>query len=282
DGVYSRLLGWSMAHRAVVAGLAVLVLLSSVPLFSVANKNFLPLDDQGEFEINIRTPEGTSLESTEVTSNRIAAAIRTQVPEIDYTLVTIGGDQSKTRNLGNIYVRLQPLDQRRRDQFAVMDTVRSRILPPMAANLRTSVQPIATIGGGGTQNADVQFLINGPDLKKLDEIGHQLVARVSKLPGVVDADTSSNAGKPELAVNIDRPKAADLGVQIADAAEALRLLVGGDQVTTYNEAGEQYEVHLRARVENRATDQAIGGLTVPSSRLGSVQLDNVASFAPSA
>jgi hydrophobic/amphiphilic exporter-1 (mainly G- bacteria), HAE1 family len=89
-----------------------------------------------------------------------------------------------------------------------------------------------------------------------------------------------NVGKPELSVQVDRPKAADLGVQVGDAAEALRLLVGGDQVTTYNEAGEQYEVHLRARAENRSTQDAIAGLTVPSTRLGSVSLDNVARFSP--
>ena len=100
------------------------------------------------------------------------------------------------------------------------------------------------------------------------------------LPGVVDIDTSLNVGKPELSVQVDRPKAADLGVQIGDAAEALRLLVGGDQVTTYNEGGEQYEVHLRARSEDRSTQAAIAGLTVPSSRLGSVSLENVARFEP--
>src|SRR5207244_6737414 len=66
----------------------------------------------------------------------------------------------------------------------------------------------------------------------------------------------------------------DLGVQVGDAADALRLLVGGDQVTTYNEASEQYEVHLRARVENRSTESAIGAMPVPSTRLGSVSLDN--------
>ena len=65
-----------MAHRAIVAGVAVLVLLSSVPLFMMANKNFLPQDDQSEFEINLRAPEGTSLESTEVIANRIANAVR--------------------------------------------------------------------------------------------------------------------------------------------------------------------------------------------------------------
>ena len=86
-----------------------------------------------------------------------------------------------------------------------------------------------------------------------------------KEPGVVDVDTSLNVGKPELSVQLDRLKAADLGVQIADAAEALRLLVGGDQVTTYNEGGEQYEVHVRAVQGNRQTAAAIEQLTVPSS-----------------
>src|SRR5437762_12387776 len=106
-----------MAHRWIVAGLAVLVLFSSVPLFSIANKNFLPQDDQAEFEINIRAPEGTSLESTEVITNRVASAVRQRLPEVAYTLVTIAGDPAKTRNLGNIYVRLKPIEQRKRDQI---------------------------------------------------------------------------------------------------------------------------------------------------------------------
>src|SRR4029077_17794588 len=84
----------------------------------------------------------------------------------------------------------------------------------------------------------------------------------------------------ELSIHVDRPKAADLGVQISDAAEALRLLVGGDQVTTFNDAGEQYEVHLRAKAENRSTQAATVALAVPSSRLGSVTLENVADFEP--
>src|SRR5262249_46605340 len=196
DVFYTGILEWAMAHRVIVSGLAVLVLLSSVPLFMVANKNFMPQDDQAEFEINLRAPEGTSLESTEVITNRIANAVRRELPEVDYTLVTIGGDPAKTRNLGNIYVRLTPIETRSRDQFAVMSVIRDKILPPLAADLRTSVQPVATIGNGGSQSADVQFLINGPDLVQLDKISRQLVERAKKLPGVVDMDTSMNVGKP--------------------------------------------------------------------------------------
>ncbi len=279
DAVYARMLEWSMAHRAIVAIVAVLVLFSSVPLFMIANKNFIPNDDQSEFEINLRAPEGTSLESTEVLTNRVAAAVRRQVPEVSYTLVTIGGDPSHTRNLASIYVRLTPLEQRRRDQFEVMSAVRSDVLPPLTEHVRTSVQQVATIGGGGSQNADVQFLISGPDLKVLEQLGHQLVEKTKSVPGIVDVDSTLNVGKPEMSVQIDRPKAADVGVQIGDAAEALRLLVGGDQVTTFNEGSEQYEVHLRARAENRSTEQAIASLAVPSSKLGSIPLENVATFA---
>jgi hydrophobic/amphiphilic exporter-1 (mainly G- bacteria), HAE1 family len=278
DVVYTRMLEWAMSHRAIVAVVAVLVLASSVPLFMAANKNFLPQDDQGEFEINLRAPEGTSLEGTEIIANRIATAIRERIPEVDYTLATIGGDQSKTRNLASVYVRLKPLHARTRDQFQLMGIIRSDVLPPLATGLRTSVQPVPVIGGGGSQNKDVQFLINGPDLKVLEHIGTQLVEKASAIPGVVDVDSSLNVGKPELSVQLDRPKTADLGVQIGDAAEALRLLVGGDQVTTYNEGSEQYEVHLRAAARNRSSEQAIGALTVPSSRLGSIALDNIATF----
>jgi HAE1 family hydrophobic/amphiphilic exporter-1 len=280
DVFYTRMLEWAMSHRAIVAGISVLVLLSSVPLFMMANKNFMPPDDQSEFEINLRAPEGTSLESTEVITNRVASAVREHVAEVDYTLVTIAGDPAKTRNLGNIYIRLRPIEQRSRGQFDIMDEIRRQVLPPLSTNLRTSVQEVAVIGGGGSQSAAIQFVINGPDLGKLEELGRQLVAKVKPLPGVVDIDTSLNTGKPELSVHVDRPKAADLGVQIGDAAEALRLLVGGDQITTYNEGSEQYEVHLRARAQDRSTEAAIASLTVPSSRLGSVPLENVANFEP--
>ena len=246
DRGYAAILKWSLAHRWVVAAIAGLVLLSSVPLFMLANKNFLPNDDQSEFEVGLRAPEGTSLEATEIVANRIATRIR-QLPEVAYTLVSVADDPAQTQNSGTVYVRLKPVDERRRDQFEVMNDVRANVLPELAAaNLRTGVRPVATIGGGGNQNAEIQFTINGPDLKALERFAGGVAAAAKKEPGVVDVDTSLNVGKPELSVSLDRMKAADLGVQISDAAEALRLLVGGDQVTTYNEAGEQYEVHVRA------------------------------------
>jgi HAE1 family hydrophobic/amphiphilic exporter-1 len=280
DAGYTAILRWSLAHRGIVAGVAVLVLLSSVPLFMVVNKNFLPEDDQSEFEVGFRAAEGTSLESTEILANRIAARIR-RLPEVAFTLVTVADDPARTQNQGSVYVRLKALGERDRDQFAVMNDVRSSILPALAVeDLRTGVRPVATFGGGGNQNAEIQFTINGPDLDALERFGSAVAEAARQQPGLVDVDTSLNVGKPELSVHIDRMKAADLGVQTADAAEALRLLVGGDQVTTYNERGEQYEVHIRAGQSDRADAASIGRLTVPSATVGSVPLENIARLTP--
>jgi HAE1 family hydrophobic/amphiphilic exporter-1 len=273
DRTYARMLGWSMAHRGVVATLAVLVLLSSVPLFRIVSVNFITQDDQSGFDVTVRAPEGTSLDATQLMANRLTTAIR-RVPEVDYTLVTVAGDGAGTQNSASIFVKLVPIDARDRDQFEVMAEVRDDIVSPLAAQgIRASVG-----GGGGGGGGGVQYVLQGPEVTELKRYSELLLAKVKVIPGVVDADTTLNDGKPELSVRMDRPKAADLGVPLADAADALRLLVGGDAVTTYNEAGEQYEVHVRARADDRDSEAAIGRLPVPS-RLGPIALENVASFA---
>jgi HAE1 family hydrophobic/amphiphilic exporter-1 len=121
----------------------------------------------------------------------------------------------------------------------------------------------------------VAFQLKGPNLDKLNEYSQHLLNKLRQMPGVVDADTSLIVGKPEIRAKIDRAKAADLGVNVRDVAESLRLLVGGDQVSTYNEGGEQYEVHIRATGGFRTDAGGIAMLNVPSTRLGSIGLDSV-------
>ena len=279
DRGYTRLLEWAMAHRGLVAIGTVLLLMSSVPLFMITKVNFTPEDDQSQFDITLRAPEGTSLAAMEVLANRLGAAVR-RIPEVDFTLTTVAGDAAGTLNTATMLVRLHEIEDRDRDQFAVMAEVRDRILPDyVKAGLRTAVQLGGGPGGGG--GGAIQFMVQGPDLEQLEKYSNALLIKARTIPGLVDVDTTLNAGKPEMQVLLDRPKAADLGVQIADAADALRLLVAGDQVTTFNEDGEQYEVHLRAEESERGSEDAIAALPVPSSRLGIVTLDNIATFADS-
>jgi HAE1 family hydrophobic/amphiphilic exporter-1 len=281
DRVYMRMLEWSMAHRRIVGALTALVLISTIPMFRITPVNFVPQDDTGEIEVSVRMPEGTSLEATDVVANRLANAVRQQLPEVAYTMVTVAGDGAGTRNTASLYTKLKPLEDRDRDAFELVGEIRKSILPNyVPEGVRTTVGVSGGLGGGGGQGGDIQFVMQGPDMKQLQAQSERLVDSTKKIEGLVDVDTNLNTGRPEWSVRLDRAKAADLGVQVSDAAEALRLLVGGDQVTTYNEDGEQYEVHVRADMRDRSSQEGIALLPIPSSQLGIVTLDNVATFTP--
>ena len=261
---YLALLDWCMAHRwIVVAGRWLSTFLATFPLGAMANKNFLPRDDESQFEVLVRAPEGSSLEATQTILESIAKRVRA-LDGVRYTLVTIGADPQNTMNLGSIYVKLAPVKERRLDQFAVMDEIRRKVLPQYERlNLRAQVQPVAAFGAGN--NAEIQFWLGGPDLDQLAKYSDVLLAKLKQLPGAVDADTNLVVGKPELGVHIDRAKAGDLGVRVQDVAATLNVLVGGLKVTDYYEGGEQYEVHLRAEAEYRRDSAGIAQAEVPSA-----------------
>ena len=143
DRTYARMLDWSMAHRGIVASLAVLVLLSSIPLLRLVSVTFITQDDQSGFDVSVRAPEGMSLEATQLMANRITTAIR-RIPEVDYTLVTVAGDGAGTQNNASLFVKLTPIEARDRDQFAIMAEVRDDIVAPLAAQgVRASVAAAA-------------------------------------------------------------------------------------------------------------------------------------------
>lgn len=156
-----------------------------------------------------------------------------------------------------------------------MAVVRDQIVSKQPSWLRISLAEVSAFGGGGFSSAKVQYTVSGPDLKKLQEYTEEIVSKLKKVPGAVDVDSSLIVGKPELGVYVDRAKAADLGVQILDVADTLRVLVGGLDVTNFSENGEEYPIHVRADSRFRADTEGLRLLTVPSARLGVVPLDDV-------
>jgi hydrophobic/amphiphilic exporter-1 (mainly G- bacteria), HAE1 family len=278
DRGYERALRWAMAHRWVIVSVSLIALIAIVPLFLLVGKDFLPKNDESQFEVTLRTPEGTTLEQTELTATRIGREVK-QLPGVLYTVVLVGDDARQTANLGKVFVKLVPVGKRKQTQFQVMDQVRTQVLPRFAAEkLRTSVSQVAAFSGGGMANKEVAYYVSGPDLQKLGEVSQRLASALAKVPGVVDVDTTLILGKPELSVNLDRRKAAELGVQVADVANTLRVMVGGRKVSTYNESGEQYEVHARAVQQGRTNAEGLSQMAVPSVKLGAVSLDNVVRF----
>lgn len=275
DKPYLAMLKFSLKNRWVIVAVSLLVILSTIPLFMMVGKDFLPTDDQSEFEVVVRLPLGSSLDGTVKVMEAIEEDLKT-LPGLEFLLTKIGADQQKRVDRGSILVDLVPMNQREFSQQQLMNVARERLAK--YKDLTIAVQPPSLISNTGP-NSDLMFFLQGPDLEKLDEYAQTLMAKLRETPGVRDVYSTYESGKPELQVEINRDKAADLNVNVGSIASAMRVLVAGDdQVTTFKEGDDRYDVQLRASPEFRNSPDALDRLFVPSSTLGNVQLSNVASF----
>ncbi|MBL9019280.1 MAG: efflux RND transporter permease subunit, partial [Myxococcales bacterium] len=273
ERVYSGILAFCLRHRWVV-GLAIIGSCATmVPMAKKVGGDFLPPNDEAQFEVYIQAPEGTTLEATTLIGERIARKIR-QLPEVDSTLVTIAGGDQRQSNVGNVYVLLSDPEKRSRDQNQVMEQVRKEILPDVPAGTRVAAQQVNDFSLGG-QNAVVSYVINGPDLDKLEIYGKRVLATMSKVPGVVDLDSSLLDPVDETTVVPDLDRAASLGVDPNDITMTLAVLVGGTEASTFEDRGDQYPVFLRAAERFRNDATALRLIGVPSRTLGQVPLADV-------
>ncbi|MEO8504765.1 MAG: efflux RND transporter permease subunit [Acidobacteriota bacterium] len=301
DAAYMRMLAWSMGHRKRVFWLAALVVLSSIPLYRVVRQEYIPTDvDEAEFDVNITAPEGTSIAAMDDTMRAVEGEVRS-TPGVRLVLSSVGGGFLGNVNTGSAYVRIAPHEERlfsfgrllsetlrlhpwrafmgNYSQRDVMQEIRQRLRK--FKDLRTSVRnaPSFNIGGG---NYEIDFIIRGPELEKLSEYTEELRTRTASL-GVIDADTTLKLNKPELRVSIDRARAADLGVSTEEIAQALRLMVGGDErVSRFRDpsVNDDYDVELRLVDRDRKDLDTISRLYVGRSSGGLVRLDSLVTIAP--
>jgi HAE1 family hydrophobic/amphiphilic exporter-1 len=297
DRGYERLLRLTLAHRRVAALVCLGVMLTSIPLFKLVKVEYIPSDvDESEFEVSVNAPEGTSLAGIDEAMRAIEAEIR-QVHGIRSVLATAGGGFLGGVNQGNVFVRMVPSEERKfsitrffrglahldpgaafRDNYSqrdVMTEVRSRLA--RFKDLRCGVRnlPSFNIGGG---NWDIDFALRGPDLQALAGYAEQLRQKSKELGGIVDADTTLKLDRPELRVQVNRDRAAALGVDMSDIGDALQLMVGGDQqVSRFHDPGinDDYDVQLRLSEGARNDPKTIQGLYVPGRGGKLYQLGNL-------
>lgn len=279
---YLVLLAWSMRYRWVIGIVLVGALASMGPLVALVPKNFLPLEDESRFEVVVRAPEGTSLAQTQLISERMARAVRA-LPTVETTVLTVGapaGDLSgRGANQASLYVSMIPASERETSQADTIVHLRDNVLPPVTPEgVTVIVTPIEAFGASGQQAAPVQYIISGPNIQKLDEYTKTMLERAREIPGVGEASTNLITGRPAYVVSVDRRRAADLGVTVSDVANALQLMVGGVDVTDYSEAGERYDVQVRARSAARSRPEQIAQISVPTITGQTVRLADVATI----
>ncbi len=282
SGIYGRLergyvwlLEWSLRRPLAIVGISLLAVVAVAPIFSVIGKNFIPFDDVAMFEVAVKLPEGMTLAEAEKQMEAIETVVKT-TPHVTSCLTTLGGDEQRRVNRGNVFVQLTPLTERKLTQAELMQIVRDKLADQQ--DKRIAVQYVQAISGGGNSAAPVQYVVRGPDIAKLTDASEQLTDFLKAIPGVVDVDTTLEVGKPEVRAQIDREKAANLGVNVAVIASSLRTLVAGEIVSAYREGDDRYNVRFRLRSEDRTGPDTLLRSYVPSTKLGNAPLANFVSF----
>jgi len=280
---YVGALRLAMRWRWLVCLVAIVVIAANVPLYRRVPQDYVPTNvDESEFEVGITAREGATISTMDDTLRAVEEELR-QVPGIRSLLATIGRSSSTAVNTGEIFVQLEDIAGRtfslkrlwhetlagqpwaawtgNYSQRDVMQQVRKRL--GKFKELQIAVRNLTSLRQGAP--VDIDFMIEGPDIKTLAQVSEQLRAKVAALPGIVDTYTTLRMDKPELHASIDRERAAALGVEVQEIAETLRIAVGGDdRVSRYHDvqADDTYDVELRLVGIDRGSRDAISQLYV--------------------
>jgi multidrug efflux pump len=248
---------------AATCGLAVL-------LFMALPKEFAPLEDRGSIIIPTTGPEGASFAYTLEQVQRIERILQPYVQsgEIAASFATIGGFQRPAvSNVANMFIRLAPWHERERKQ----QQIAAEMMPALLAvpGTRAFALNPPSLGQRGFQ-PPVQFVIGGPDYTTLVQWRDRFLERARENPRLLNLDNNYRETKPEIRVEIDRRKAAELGVSISAVGRTIETMMGSREVGTYVQAGQEYKILLQAREEDRTSPYDLQNIFVRTSAGGSV------------
>ncbi|MCB9556506.1 MAG: efflux RND transporter permease subunit [Deltaproteobacteria bacterium] len=278
DAYYRRILGWALHHRAWTLLIATVAFFGSCSLMKVVPFEFLPPEDRGEFSVKIETTSGTDLPTTRGEVERVGEMLR-RVPGVESTFATVGGGAAGTINKADLQVNL--VERKRRDftQAEAMAHVR-KVIKRIDPKAQTTVDQINAVGGGGFRAQLIQLNIRGNDFGEINKVAKKIIDHMRRSGGYVDIDSTYRGGKPEVAVVIDRDRAADLGVPVATIAASLRTLVAGEKVGELNTDGDRFDIRVRLAQYFRSDPNLIGTLQVRSISGGLVPLSNLVTVVP--
>ncbi len=277
ENFYRKLLIFALNHKAKIILMAVGIFIFSLLITNFIGKEFVPPEDQGRFIVRLQAPVNYSVDEAD-RMFRQAEDIVKGFPEVKTVFYAQGSGLTAEINKASMFVGLKPKAERKRTQQQIMKEARKKFSG--ITGLKGTAEDVSLIGGGVRQ-VPIQFSIQGRDLSYLEEYSKQIISEYSKVPGIVDIDTTLEAGKPEVRVFINRDKAAELGVDIATVAESINFLVSGElDVAKFKDdtKGRRYDVRARLYPENRAAPQDLGRIYVRAKDGRLVELSNIISL----
>ncbi|MDP3413892.1 MAG: efflux RND transporter permease subunit, partial [Polaromonas sp.] len=257
---YQRILRWSLIHKLATLGLALGIFITSIFMVPLLGTEFVPKADFSETSLTFYTPVGSSLEATEAKAAQVESIVR-EFPEVRYTLSTINTGNAQGKMYASMYVRLVDRKERSRSVDELSGVLRER-LKQVAGITVTHVGLLDSVGG----NKQVEFSLQGPDLKELERLTRLATERIISIPGLVDLDSSLKPDKPTIEIDVKRDAASDLGLSVSQIAGPLRTLVAGQTVGNWRAPDDQtYDVNVRLSPDARNTPQDLERLPFLSS-----------------
>jgi HAE1 family hydrophobic/amphiphilic exporter-1 len=269
DDGYRRVIHVALQHRPTVVGAAAALVVLAVVLYPRVGTELLPQTDEGQVNVNAQLPIGTRMEVTEATMLRLEELVKQYVPEAT-TLVTNGGGgggfgPAGNTNRGGMQIKLVPRDQRTRTSDDIAQDLRRRLAGIPGALVRTNpgggnFQLNQILGGG--QDARLSLEIRGHELDDARRIQQQAIGLMQETPGIADVRVAQDDARPELAIRVDRPKAAMLGLTVNGVATTIQTNVAGTTAAQFRQRGNEYPIVVRLREQDREQIQDIGDVLV--------------------
>ena len=271
DVGYRGLLRFALRHRFITVILAVAIFYGSMQLAGYLASEFQPPMDESEFAVSIEVPLGASIEETTRYAELVEKRVRS-LPGVTDIFTTIGGGSQERVHVASLNVKMVKPEERSYTQQEFMDFVREQLGD--IYGLKIALGEARDVGGA-FRNYQIQYSLRGRDLSVLQEKANAIRDRLADVPGFVDLNTTYSTGKPEVGVRINRNKAADVGVSVANIATTILALVGGQDVTTFKSEGQQYDVRVRLAPFDRDAPEDLGRLMTLSRTGQAVELADI-------
>ncbi|MGB2714296.1 MAG: efflux RND transporter permease subunit [Vicinamibacterales bacterium] len=281
DERYSRVIRLALQHRPTVIGLGTAAVVAAVLILPTIGFELMPQADEGEVRVTAELPVGTRIERSEDVALRMETLIKEFVPEAEDVITNAGGGgfMGGGANRVNVQVRLVTKDRRERSSEIIARDLNRQlpgIIPGVIIQTRASGgnQQFNRITGGG-EDSRVALEIRGDDLQQAQQVAQAAKAVMDRVAEVRNARIGRDDGRPELAIQVDRPKAALLGLSVTGVANSIRTSVGGTQAAFFREAGNEYPIVVRLREEDRERVEDLNDLLIGTPQGQVLQAKNL-------
>jgi HAE1 family hydrophobic/amphiphilic exporter-1 len=266
DEVYARALHVALQHRPTVFATGFGLFVVALYLGQYIGVELQPTTDEGEVTVDAELAVGTRVELTEGVLLRLEEAIRASVPEATMLITSAGGGGfggGGSGHRGNVNVRLVPKDERQRSSEDIAMSLRRELssIPGVIVRARPSGGQQMRGRPGGNQGGDgsrFSVEVRGHDLEVSKRLAQDVKTLLDTTPGIADSRVGREEGRPEIAVRVDRDKAAILGLSVTGVANTIRTNLAGTQAAMFREAGNEYPIIVRLREEDRSEIASVG------------------------